>query len=136
MLTNLTFEEINNILKLIADYYTAEFQDDGPYISEFADLSDIPLAYTTLGGNDEADIQVSLDLVNMNVVTKIVGEKGDYVYRYPTSYDVLMESGLDWGDLMYGWEDWAAEHGYCTDMYGNWRETPLSDKGEPCPWGY
>ncbi len=131
MLTNLTFEEINNILILIAYYYTAEFQDDGPYDSQFETLSDIPLAYTTLGGNNEADIYVRLDLVNMDIVTIIVGEKGEYTHRAHISYDLLMDYGIEWDDLMYGWQDWAESHGYCSDDDGHWTDTPLDDKEYP-----
>lgn len=98
-------DKLQEALKLINEYADAEYGN--PYDDEHYDvgadgnLSDIGIMYTTSGGNDEVDLQVSADLINCKMNYYVNGE-----LRHTDNYKDLQEfidrdlSDLDF-DILY-----------------------------------
>lgn len=93
---------------LISDFVNKEYErDDG---ADFSDLTNVNVAYTNLGDNEEHEVQASVDLVHFAVNKYYDGklaESSEY-----KSLDELIEfelEGLSYDDLVYIDEDKIAE---------------------------
>lgn len=92
---------------LIIDFCVAEYNTD----PDFSDLSDISIAYTTVG-DQEAPLQVSIDLLNLKVQRYIYDELLDG--RQYSSLEEMIEielQNLDFADLVYISDEDLAAHG-------------------------
>lgn len=79
--------ELAEALELISSYYISEFGEDSENDGNSSDLSNIGLAYTTLGENDPGvEIQASVDLVNFRLFRTLGGAPLD-----ETKYSSLRE---------------------------------------------
>lgn len=99
----------NEAKELINNFVNKEYErDDG---ADFSDLTNVNVAYTNLGDNEEHEVQASVDLVNFAVNKYYDGklaESSEY-----KSLDELIEfelEGLSYDDLVYIDEDKIAEH--------------------------
>lgn len=114
--------KIETICNNVEHYTIREFGVDSNIFDE--DFK-IPLAYTTLGDNEEFEIQVTLDLFNYQVVTELtpfeLPEK-DFIFRhceYETfsnwneiiefteclSFEILIDTKVDIDDLIEVYND-------------------------------
>ncbi len=93
---------------LINDFVNTEYErEDG---ADFSDLSNVNVAYTNLGDNEEHEVQAAVDLVNF-AVNKYYDGKLAESSQY-NSLDELIEfelEGLSYDDLVYIDEDKIAE---------------------------
>lgn len=115
-------QKIETIYNNVKHYNITEFDNDSNIFDE--DFK-IPLAYTTVGDNEEFEIQVTLDLFNYRVVTEItpfeLPEK-DFIFRhceYETfanwneiiefteglSFEILIDTKVDIDDLIEVYND-------------------------------
>lgn len=101
--------KIEKAKELINDFVNKEYEhDDG---ADFSDLTNINVAYTNLGDNEEHEVQAAVDLVHFAVNKYYDGklaESSEY-----KSLDELIEfelEGLSYDDLVYIDEDKIAEH--------------------------
>lgn len=99
----------NEAKELINNFVNKEYErDDG---ADFSDLTNINVAYTNLGDNEEHEVQAAVDLVHFAVNKYYDGklaESSEY-----KSLDELIEfelEGLSYDDLVYIDEDKIAEH--------------------------
>ena len=98
---------INDYLRYeFSDQYASPWQDPEPYegkVKPTDDLSDVGLMYTTYGGNNEVDMQVSADLLNPSIKFYINNELRD-TWAYDSLDQLISEilSTLNWDDL-YSW---------------------------------
>lgn len=100
--------EIEKAKELINDFVNKEYErDDG---ADFSDLTNINVAYTNLGDNEEHEVQAAVDLVHFAVNKYYDGkliESSEY-----KNLDELIEfelEGLSYDDLVYIDEDKIAE---------------------------
>ncbi len=98
----------NEAKELINNFVNKEYErDDG---ADFSDLSNVNVAYTNLGDNEEHEVQASVDLVHFAVNKYYDGklaESNEY-----KSLDELIQfelEGLSYDDLVYIDEDKIAE---------------------------
>jgi hypothetical protein len=89
----------------IADYFEKEFDDYDESI--FADLENVPLAYTTLT-DEEIPINVKIDLVNMEFKTYINEDFEHPVAVEKTELDTL--KWIDFDMLIAGWQTYIEDH--------------------------
>ena len=99
----------NEAKELINNFVNKEYErDDG---ADFSDLTNVNVAYTNLGDNEEHEVQAAVDLVHFAVNKYYDGklaESSEY-----KSLDELIEfelEGLSYDDLVYIDEDKIAEH--------------------------
>ena len=98
----------NEAKELINNFVNKEYErDDG---ADFSDLTNVNVAYTNLGDNEEHEVQASVDLVHF-AVNKYYDGKLAECSEYK-SLDELIEfelEGLSYDDLVYIDEDRIAE---------------------------
>ncbi|MFR5875261.1 MAG: helicase-related protein [Eubacterium sp.] len=100
-----TFKEAKD---LIDDFVNKEYEHSNG--ADFSDLTNVNVAYTNLGDNEEHEVQASVDLVNF-AVNKYYDGKLAESSQYK-SLDELIEfelEGLSFDDLVYIDEDKIAE---------------------------
>lgn len=106
-----TDDKLQEAIKLINDYLRYEFNDQyfGNYddpdefddeVKPTDDLSDIGLLYTTYGGDNEVDMQVSADLINPSIKYYINDNLRDTV-KYNSLDDLIANelTNLNWDDM-------------------------------------
>ena len=98
----------NEAKELINNFVNKEYErDDG---ADFSDLTNINVAYTNLGDNEEHEVQASVDLVHFAVNKYYDGKLAEHSeYK---SLDELIQfelEGLSYDDLVYIDEDKIAE---------------------------
>lgn len=100
--------KIKKAKELINGFVNKEYErDDG---ADFSDLTNVNVAYTNLGDNEEHEVQASVDLVNFAVNKYYDGKLAEHSeYK---SLDELIDfelEGLSYDDLVYIDEDKIAE---------------------------
>lgn len=96
-------EELNKAKELIKAYCMDEFG----HTAGFVDLENIGVAYTTLT-DDEVPIQVSVDLIHMQLKTWIGDDSGEPTKTEDIDMDFLEILSFD--DLISGWQSYIEEN--------------------------
>lgn len=87
-------------INLIDEFCKSEYGND----AKIDDLTNIPLAYTTLGDNDETEVQVSVNLIKNEIVTTFSGAvEAEFKRSYPSTEKLIQNelNYLDFGNLVY-----------------------------------
>lgn len=100
-------ELLEQAKQLIRNYWQREFEyseSDDRY-DQLCDLSNVPLAYTTLG-DDEVPIQISANLIDFKATTEI-DEKIVHVDSFSSLQEMIDDylSCLDFDSLISDWSD-------------------------------
>jgi hypothetical protein len=99
--------EEKQAIQCVVDYYAMEFKEKiDEKSSEFMDLHNVPLAYTTLT-DEEIPIQVNLDIPDMCFKTYI-GDNESLVEIADTCLDEL--ESMDFDMLIADWQGYIEEH--------------------------
>jgi hypothetical protein len=96
---------IEKAKEYISDYFIREFDDYDD--SDFSDLHNVPLAYTTLT-DEEIPINVKIDLINMEFKTYINEDFENPVVVEKTELETL--KWLDFDMLIAGWQGYIEAH--------------------------
>ena len=110
-------EQMKTLSDIICFYYRNEFEKDETEALEHfqsSDPSDIGIAFTTLTDR-EIPIQVSLDLIKMQLVTKIGSYQEDgsfrgFIKKKSVSFKELVSEYFFDFDILTGWSDFVEEH--------------------------
>ena len=121
--------ELQEAIDLINDYTLAEFDHMG--ITEDTNLEDVGLMYTTHGGNDEIELQVSADLIHPALKCYISGE-----LRKTSAYNSLQDfinSELEFLDFdsLYSWSlDFVKKDDFDPEYSSDYMEDYDDDEDE------
>ena len=113
----LSEDQMKTLSDIICLYYRNEFEMDETEALEHlrsSDPSDIGIAFTTLTDR-EIPIQVSLDLIKMQLVTKIGNYQEDgsfhgFIKKKSVSFKELVSEYFFDFDILTGWSDFVEEH--------------------------
>lgn len=87
-------------MQLIDAFTLGEFGSDS---NDYTDMSRVPIAYTTIGDNDEIERQVYIDLLNYQIIREDNGNIAEIV-KYNTLNELIENelTQLDFGTLIFG----------------------------------
>lgn len=99
---------LSNAKSIINDFLKEEYGQDKDV--EFKDLSNISVAYTTLGDNEEYEIQASIDLINFSI-NKHCNENLIESDKYNSLEELISHGleGMSFDELVYVDEEKLAE---------------------------